>query len=72
MQTGGTKEEQWNEVRSIHSGTLIQASNIRTPANVKEDADGILVGTHLTEFIKAAELKVRKQPGTPSLAISDE
>lgn len=65
LQTGGTKEEQWDEVRSIHSGTLIQASNIRTPADVKEDADGILVGTHLIEFIKAAGLKVKRQHDIP-------
>lgn len=66
MQTGGTKKEQWDEVRSIHSGQLIQASNIRTLADVKEDADGILVGTHLIEFIKAAGLKVKRQFGPTS------
>lgn len=65
LQTGRNKEEQWDEARSIHSGTLIQASNIRTIADVKEDADGILVDTHLEEFIESAGIKKRKPQHTP-------
>jgi indole-3-glycerol phosphate synthase len=47
---GSLKKETFAEARKIFKGWLCQASNIRTPADVQEGADAVLVGEHLAEF----------------------
>jgi len=55
LNTGGLKKETFDEARKIFKGWLCQASNVRTIKGVNENADAVLVGTHLEEF--AASLK---------------
>jgi indole-3-glycerol phosphate synthase len=48
--TGGIKEETFMQARSIFSGWLCQASNIRTVGDVEEEANAVLVGTSIQSF----------------------
>lgn len=50
LKTGGLKKEMFEEARKIFPGWLCQASNIKTVVDIKENADAVLVGTHLEEF----------------------
>lgn len=49
--TGGLKKETFQEARAAFSGWLCQASNIKTIDDVDSNADAILVGTNLEDFI---------------------
>jgi indole-3-glycerol phosphate synthase len=51
--TGGLKSETFDQVREIFPGWLCQASNIKTIADVNENTDAVLVGTHLEEFARS-------------------
>ena len=53
LRTGGTKSETFKEARNMFPGWLCQASNLRTKEDIQEGADAVLVGTHLTEFIRS-------------------
>ena len=53
LSNGGFKKETFEEARLIFSGWLCQASNIKTIADIKEGADAVLVGTHLSEFAES-------------------
>ena len=53
LQTGGLKRETFAEAREIFPGWLCQASNIRTIADVHPQADAVLVGEHLEEFVES-------------------
>ena len=48
--TGGFKEETFAEARSLFTGWLCQASNIKTIDDVETGANAVLIGTHLAEF----------------------
>jgi indole-3-glycerol phosphate synthase len=50
LKNGGLKKETFEEARAIFKGWLCQASNIRTIADVNENADAVLVGTYIEEF----------------------
>lgn len=50
LQTGGLKTETFAQARALFKGWLCQASNIRTKADIQQDADAVLIGTHLEEF----------------------
>ena len=49
---GGLKKETFEEARALFGGWLCQASNIKTPLDIKSGADAILIGTHLAEFAR--------------------
>jgi indole-3-glycerol phosphate synthase len=51
LNTGALKPDDFAAARAIHPGYLIQASNIKTIADVDPTADAILVGQHLEQFI---------------------
>lgn len=51
LETGERKRETWEEARALRNGWMCQASNIKAVEDVKKDADAILVGTHLEEFV---------------------
>jgi indole-3-glycerol phosphate synthase len=51
LTTGGNKEETFEQARALFSGWLCQASNIKTIKDVKGNADAVLVGTNLEEFM---------------------
>lgn len=53
LSDGGIKQETFKEARKIFKGWMCQASNIKTAEDIKEGADAILIGTHLSEFIKS-------------------
>ncbi len=53
--TGAPKKETFQEARASWSGWLCQASFIRSPADIKQGADAVLVGTHLPEFAESLE-----------------
>ncbi len=44
------KRESFKEARTVHSGLLCQASNLRTIADIKPGANAVLVGSHLESF----------------------
>lgn len=50
LQTGGLKSDKWEEVVSLCK-RVIQASNIKTRADVHSDAYGFIVGENLPIFI---------------------
>ncbi len=52
LSTGGLKVETFAQARKLFSGWLCQASNIHNQADVDPRADAVLVGTHLSEFLK--------------------
>jgi indole-3-glycerol phosphate synthase len=49
LDTGGLKTETWEQAKE-HCPRLIQASNIKSRADVKADALGFIVGEHLMSF----------------------
>lgn len=51
LATGNLKEETFEEARSIWSGWLCQASNLKSVTDIKPGANAILVGTHIEGFI---------------------
>jgi indole-3-glycerol phosphate synthase len=51
LKTGGLKTETFEQARKIFPGWLCQASNIKTVVDIKENADVVLVGTYLEEFV---------------------
>jgi indole-3-glycerol phosphate synthase len=53
LKTGGLKTETFAQAREIFSGWLCQASNIKTIEDIHPDANAVLVGTYLAEFIKS-------------------
>jgi len=53
LNTGGLKGESFADARKIFSGWLCQASNIKNIHDVNENADAVLVGTHLVEFVES-------------------
>ena len=53
LNTGGLKQETFEQARQLFSGWLCQASNIKSVGDIKEGADAVLVGTHLTEFVES-------------------
>lgn len=50
LTAGNPKTETFEEARKICKGWLCQASYIRTIADIKKDADAVLVGTNLLDF----------------------
>ena len=52
LQTGGLKKETWTDMRKKYPFFAIQASNIKTKADVKSDANAFIVGTCLVDFVK--------------------
>jgi indole-3-glycerol phosphate synthase len=51
LTTGALKSETFAAARALHPGFLIQASNIRTIVDIHHDADAILVGQNLEQFV---------------------
>lgn len=51
LATGAPKTETLSDARAIWKGWLCHASNIRTPKDVTENVDAILVGEHLAQFV---------------------
>ena len=51
LETGALKPDDFAAARAAHPGYLVQASNIRTIADVDPTADAILVGQNLEQFI---------------------
>lgn len=47
---GGLKTETFEEAQEIFKGWLCQASNIQSVDNIKQGADAVLIGTHISEF----------------------
>ena len=58
LKTGGIKKETFTQARALFTGWLCQASNIRTIADVNENADAVLVGTYLEEFVRSLKGKL--------------
>ncbi len=52
LTTGKLKTETWEDVRKVYDGPLIQASNIKTKADVKPDASAFIVGECLIDFCR--------------------
>lgn len=50
---GMIKKETFAEARDTWKGWLCQASNIKSVDDINEEADAILVGTHLLDFSKS-------------------
>ncbi len=53
LNTGGFKSETFEQAREVFKGWLCQASNIKTIADINENADAVLVGTHLESVVKS-------------------
>ena len=53
LKFGGLKEETFDQARKLFKGWLCQASNIKSISDVNENADAILVGTHLEDFTES-------------------
>jgi len=51
IRTGYVKRESFNEARQRFDGHLIQAGNIHTPRDIHPDANMVIVGEHLEEFV---------------------
>jgi len=51
IETGERAENNWDYVRSLHRGTLVQASFIREVDDIKRNADIIIVGEHLPDLV---------------------
>lgn len=69
--TGGLKTETWEQARNIFKGKLIQASNIKTKADVKIDAYGVIVGENLISYVKSIKPDVWETSDGRFLLISD-
>lgn len=52
LENGLLKTETFDEAKAAFNGIMVQASNIKTPADVNPAANYILVGQHLPEFVK--------------------
>jgi indole-3-glycerol phosphate synthase len=52
LSTGGTKPESFDQARTLWPGWLCQASHIASVTDIHPDAEAILVGTHLSEFLR--------------------
>jgi hypothetical protein len=52
LRDGTPKRESWDRARTLWSGWLCQASNIRTLADVDPRADAFLVGEHMPQVVK--------------------
>lgn len=50
---GGLKEETFEDARKLFPGWLCQASNIKNVGDIRDDANAVLVGAHLTEFAQS-------------------
>jgi len=50
LTTGGLKENTFDDARKVFHGWLCQASNISSSQDINNEADAILVGTHLENF----------------------
>ncbi len=50
-QIENSKTETFRDARNVFSGWLCQASNLRTVDDIESEADAVLVGTHLREFV---------------------
>lgn len=57
LSTGGLKTESFRDARNIHKRWLCQASNIKTWDDVQPDADAVLVGSHLVDFVISSKPK---------------
>lgn len=57
LNTGGLKEETFEQARELWDGWLCQASNITTVADITPGADAVLVGSCLPEFAKSLTMK---------------
>jgi len=55
LATGGLKKETFADARSTFNGWLVQASNIKSVADIQKSVDAILVGEYLEEFIKSTK-----------------
>lgn len=55
LSDGNFKKESFEDARKIFEGWLCQASNIITVNDIKNGADAVLVGTHLSEFLESLE-----------------
>ncbi len=53
LSDGGTKEETFEDARSIFKGWLCQASNIKILQDIKEGANAVLIGTNLADVAKS-------------------
>jgi indole-3-glycerol phosphate synthase len=53
LSTGEIKKETFKEARLIFTGWLCQASNIKTVNDIQKNADAVLVGGHLVDFVEA-------------------
>jgi len=51
------ENESFEFARKMRTGRICQASNIRTINDVNLDADAILIGTHLNEFVESMGYK---------------
>lgn len=58
LQTGGLRVETFEEARAVWRGWLCQASNIITVSDIKNGADAVLVGTHLSEFAHSLSIHI--------------
>jgi len=56
LTTGALKSETFAAARAIHTGYLVQASNIRTIADIDPTANAILVGQNLEQLIASLEV----------------
>ena len=52
---GNIKKETFKQARSIFSGWLCQASNIKTINDIKQGANAVLVGTSLVSFVDSLD-----------------
>ncbi len=52
LRSGEPKSETWEQARAVHDGWLCQASHIQELADIKPDADAIIVGTQLEHICK--------------------
>ena len=55
LNTGGYKNETFEEARKIWGGWICQASNIKSIKDIKNGADAVLVGTYLAEFAESCK-----------------
>lgn len=53
LKDGTLKKETFEEAISLFKGWMCQASNIETIDDIKEDAQAVLVGTHLEGFAES-------------------
>ncbi|MBS3079492.1 hypothetical protein J4218_05195 [Candidatus Pacearchaeota archaeon] len=58
LKNGEMKKESFEDARNIWSGWLCQASNIKSVEDIKKDADAVLVGSFLEEFVESMRKKL--------------